>query len=38
VGEADFFSRHAVKLASQDPEVVKLRSEIEGQIKNLPKP
>jgi hypothetical protein len=38
VGEADFFSRHAVKLAPQDAEVAKLRSEIGDQIKTLPKP
>jgi len=38
VGEADFFSRYAVKLAPQDAEVAKIRAEIEEQIKSLPKP
>jgi dipeptidyl aminopeptidase/acylaminoacyl peptidase len=38
VGEADFFSRHAVKLAPRDSEVAKIRAEIEERIKNLPKP
>jgi hypothetical protein len=38
VGEAEFFSWHAVKLAPQDAEVAKIRAEIEERIKNLPKP
>jgi hypothetical protein len=38
VGEADFFSRHAVKLGPQDAEVAKIRAEIEEQIKRQPKP
>jgi hypothetical protein len=38
VGEADFLSRRAVKLAPQDAEVAKIRAEIEERIKNLPKP
>jgi WD40 repeat protein len=38
VGEADFLSRHAVKLAPQDAEVAKIRAKIEERIKNLPKP
>ena len=38
VGEADFFIRHAVKLAPQDAEVAKIRAEVEELIKNLPKP
>jgi WD40 repeat protein len=38
VGEADFYSRYALKLAPQDAEVAKIRSRIEEHIMNLPKP
>ena len=38
VGESDFLSRHAVKLAPQDVEVAKIRAEIEELTKNLPRP
>ena len=38
LGEADLYSRHAVKWAPQDPEVAKIRSETEAQFKRLPKP
>jgi hypothetical protein len=38
VGEADFFSRYALKLAPQGAEVALIRAEIEERIKNLPKP
>jgi hypothetical protein len=38
VGEAEFFSRYALKWAPQDAEVAKIRTEIEEAIKNLPKP
>jgi hypothetical protein len=34
-GEADFFSRYAIKLAPQDPEVAKIRAEIAAQIQSL---
>jgi serine/threonine protein kinase len=38
VAEADSFSRYAVELAPQDAEVAKIRTEIEAQVKKLPKP
>lgn len=38
VGEADFFSRYAVKLVPQDAEVARIRVEIEDQIRRQPKP
>jgi dipeptidyl aminopeptidase/acylaminoacyl peptidase len=38
LGEADFFSRYAVKWAPNDAEAAKMRAEIAEQIKNLPKP
>ncbi|MCX6929681.1 MAG: WD40 repeat domain-containing protein, partial [Verrucomicrobia bacterium] len=38
LAEADFLSRHAVKLAPQDAGVAKIRAEIEQQIKALNKP
>jgi hypothetical protein len=38
VGEADFFSRRAIKLAPQDAEVARIRAEIEEHVKKLPKP
>lgn len=36
VSEADFFSRRALELAPNDPEVLQIRSEIEKQLGNLP--
>ena len=38
VGEADFFSRYALNRSPNDAEVLKLRVEIEEQIKNMPRP
>jgi eukaryotic-like serine/threonine-protein kinase len=38
IGEADFFSRYAVKWSPNDAEVAKIRTEIEEHIKSLPKP
>jgi hypothetical protein len=38
VGEADFFSRRAVELSPDDPEVQQIRSEIERQVKNITHP
>ena len=38
VGEADFFSRYAVKLAPQDAEVAKIRAEIAAQLQTLKTP
>ena len=38
VGEADFFSRYALKWSPDDAEVKKLREEIVAQIEALKKP
>lgn len=38
IGEADFFSRRAIELSPNDPEVQRIRAEIAEQIKNAPKP
>jgi hypothetical protein len=38
VGEADFFSRYAVKLAPQDAEVAKIQAEIAAQLETLKMP
>jgi WD40 repeat protein len=38
VGEADFFSRYALKWSPNDPEVKKIRAEIAAQIETVKKP
>lgn len=38
IGEADFFSRYALKWSPNDAKLAKIPAEIEEQIQNLPKP
>ena len=38
IGEADFFSRHAVKLSPDDAEVARIRAEVVERTGNLQKP